>query len=112
MRRDRVGRHTRNMAWLPYRSKTEQLSVPERTTAMLTAQFNEDVLVVRPDGPITSEDVTALLTAATGYLATHRDIPGVMIQTRRFPGFTTPRALGDYVRFVLRHRTRVRRIAL
>ena len=79
---------------------------------MLTAQFNEDVLVVRPEGAITSADVTTLEAAANGYLATHPQIPGVMIETRTFPGFANVGAFSGYVRFVLGHRTRVRRIAL
>jgi hypothetical protein len=79
---------------------------------MLTAQLNEDVLVVRPEGAITSADVTTLEEAVTGYLATHWDIPGVMIQTRTFPGFANLGAFGGYLRFVLSHRTRVRRIAV
>jgi len=79
---------------------------------MLTAQSNEYVLVVRPEGKITSADVTTLEAAANGYLATHRQIPGVMIETRAFPGFANVGALSRYVRFVLSHRARVRRIAL
>jgi SpoIIAA-like len=79
---------------------------------MLTAEFNENVLVVRPEGAITSADVTALEAAANGYLATHPKIPGVMIETRSFPGFASLGAFSGYVRFVLSHRARVRRIAL
>jgi hypothetical protein len=79
---------------------------------MLTAQFDEDVLVVRPEGAITSADVTTLEAAANGYLATHPQIPGVMIETRAFPGFASMGAFRGYVRFVLGHRTRVRRLAL
>ena len=79
---------------------------------MLTAQFNDDVLVVRPEGAITSADVTTLESAANGYLAMHPQIPGVMIETRAFPGFANIGAFSGYVRFVLSHRARVRRIAL
>ena len=79
---------------------------------MLTAQFIDDVLVVRPEGAITSADVTTLEAAANGYLATHPQIPGVMIETRAFPGFANMGAFSGYVRFVLSHHARVRRIAL
>jgi hypothetical protein len=35
-----------------------------------------------------------------------------MVETRTFPGFASVGAFGGYVRFVLGHRTRVRRVAL
>jgi hypothetical protein len=78
---------------------------------MLTPQFDDDVLVVRPSGLIMSADVETLDRTANEYLATHPKIPGVMIQTRTFPGFASIGAFGGYVRFVLGHRTRVRRSA-
>ena len=55
---------------------------------MLTAQFNEDVLVVRPEGAITSADVTTLEAAANGYLATHPQIP--------VDGGVNPRKSGEH----------------
>ena len=79
---------------------------------MLTAQFNEDALLVHLSGAITSADVTTLERTANEYLASHPNIPGVMVETRTFPGFASAGAFGGYVRFVLSHRTRVRRVAL
>ena len=38
---------------------------------MLKVQFDGDVLGVRPDGPITWEDVATLTRAADEYLAGH-----------------------------------------
>jgi hypothetical protein len=72
---------------------------------MLNVQFNGDVLGVRPDGPITREDVAMLTRAADEYL-------GVMVETRTFPGFASIGAFADYARFIADHHARVRRIAL
>jgi hypothetical protein len=52
---------------------------------MLNAQFDGDVLVLRPDGPITREDVAALTRTADEYLAGHAKISGVMVRTQNFP---------------------------
>jgi hypothetical protein len=79
---------------------------------MLNAQFDGDVLVLRPDGPITREDVAALTRTADEYLASHAKISGVMVQTQRFPGFASVGAFADYARFIADHHARVRRVAL
>jgi hypothetical protein len=79
---------------------------------MLNVQFDGDVLGVRPDGPITREDVATLTRAADEYLAGHPKIAGVMVETRTFPGFASVGAFADYARFIADHHARVRRIAL
>jgi SpoIIAA-like len=79
---------------------------------MLSAQFEGDVLRVRPDGAITSEDVATLTRTADEHLATHPKIAGVMVQTRTFPGFASLTAFADYARFIADHHARVRRLAL
>jgi hypothetical protein len=56
---------------------------------MLKVQFDGDVLAVRPDGPITREDVGTLTRTADEYLADHPKIAGVMVETRAFPGYTS-----------------------
>lgn len=79
---------------------------------MLNVQFDGDVLGVRPDGPITREDVATLARAADEFLAGHPKISGVMIETPTFPGFASVSAFADHVRFVADHHARVRRVAL
>jgi hypothetical protein len=79
---------------------------------MLKMQFDGDVLGVRPDGPITREDVATLTRTADEYLAGHPKIAGVMVETRTFPGFASAGAFADYARFIADHHARVRRVAL
>ena len=70
------------------------------------------VLKVRPDGPITNEDVATLSRTADDYLATHPTIVGVIVHALSFPGFAGVSAFADYVRFIADHHTHVRRLAL
>jgi hypothetical protein len=79
---------------------------------MLNAQFDSDVLVLRPDGPITKDDVAALTRTADEYLANHAKISGVVVHAQRFPGFASVGAFADYARFIADHHARVRRVAL
>jgi hypothetical protein len=79
---------------------------------MLKVQFDGDVLVLRPEGPITSEDVATLTAAADDYLAAHPMISGVMVETRAFPGYADLRAFADHARFIADHHARVQRVAL
>ena len=79
---------------------------------MLNVQIDGDVLAVRPDGPITREDVATLTRAADEYLADHPKITGVMVETRTFPGFASVGAFADYARFIADHHAHVRRLAL
>lgn len=70
------------------------------------------VLVLRPEGPITVDDVAAIRAAADTYLAAHRRLGGLMIETRAFPGWADLMALAEHLRFVAEHVGRVRRVAL
>ena len=79
---------------------------------MLKLQFDGDVLVVQPEGPITREDVATLTRTADEHLAGHPKIAGVMVETRTFPGFASVGAFADYARFIANHHAHVRRLAL
>lgn len=79
---------------------------------MLTVQFDGDVLAVWPEGPITREDVVTLTRTADEYLAGHPKIAGVIVETRKFPGFASVGAFADYARFIADHHARVLRVAL
>jgi len=79
---------------------------------MLNAQFDGDVLVLRPAGAITRDDVATLTQTVDEYLAAHPKISGVMVQTQWFPGFASVGAFADYARFIADHHARVRRVAL
>ena len=79
---------------------------------MLKLQFDGDVLVVQPEGPITRENVATLTRMADEYLAGHPKIAGVMVETRTFPGFASVGAFADYASFIANHHAHVRRLAL
>jgi hypothetical protein len=79
---------------------------------MLNAQFDGDVLVLRPDGPIGRADIATLTKTVDDYLAGHPRVAGVMVETASFPGYAELAAFADHVRFVAEHRARVRRVAL
>jgi hypothetical protein len=83
-----------------------------RERAMLDVQFDGDVLRVRPEGPITREDVATLTQTVDEYLTDHSKIAGVMVETPTFPGFASVGAFADYARFIADHHARVRRLAL
>jgi hypothetical protein len=83
-----------------------------RNEAMLRVQFDDDVLRVQPQGPITREDVATLTRTANEYLVDNSKIAGVMVETRTFPGFASVGAFADYARFIANHHAHVRRLAL
>jgi hypothetical protein len=79
---------------------------------MLAAQFDGDVLVLQPDGPITRADVAKLTRVVDEYLAGHATIAGVMVETPAFPGYAELAAFADHAHFVAAHHARVQRIAI
>jgi len=79
---------------------------------MLAAQFDADVLVLRPDGPITRADIATLTRLVDEYLARHPKIAGVMVETPAFPGYADLAAFADHAHFVAGHHARVQRIAV
>ena len=79
---------------------------------MLSALFDGEVLVLRPDGPITRADIATLTRTVDDHLAAHPRLTGVMVETMSFPGYAELGAFADHVRFVADHRARVSRVAL
>ena len=84
----------------------------DREKAVLATQFDGDVLVLRPDGPITRADVATLARIVDEYLRKHPKIVGVMVETPAFPGYADLAAFVDHMHFVAGHHALVRRVAL
>lgn len=80
--------------------------------AVSTEFVEPGILLIRPDGALTIDDIAAIRTAADGWLATHGTLRGVMVETRVFPGWADLHALADHIRFIADHAERVRRVAL
>ncbi|MCH0569042.1 STAS/SEC14 domain-containing protein [Streptomyces sp. MUM 136J] len=70
------------------------------------------VLVVEVEQPLRVQDFEALGQTADAWLATHDDLPGVVIHAREFPGWENIGSLFRHVRFVRDHHREVRKVAL
>jgi hypothetical protein len=70
------------------------------------------IVVLKPHGPLSSEDFDGLTAAADSYLSDHAKIHGVLIQSKDFPGWESFGGFTAHMRFVHDHHKNVERIAV
>jgi len=70
------------------------------------------VVVVDVAEPLRTEDFTLLAEVVDGWLTDHTTLPGLVVHTRRVPGWATPGSLLRHVGFVRAHHHRIDRVAL
>jgi hypothetical protein len=62
--------------------------------------------------PLRAQDFDALSATADTWLETHRDLRGIVIHARKFPGWENIGSFFKHIRFVRDHHRRVKRIAV
>ena len=70
------------------------------------------VLVLKPDAPLNQEDFAGLSTTVDAYLAKHGKLHGVLVYSKKFPGWEDVSGFTAHMHFVREHRTKVERIAV
>ena len=72
----------------------------------------EGVLVLSPNAPLQQEDFATLGATVDAYLAKHEKLHGVLIHSKRFPGWEDISGFTAHLHFVREHRDKVECIAL
>ena len=72
----------------------------------------EGILIVRPEGPLSSDDFTHIATDVDAHLEAHGALNGLMIHARRFPGWEDLWAVMSHLKFVREHHRKIRRVAV
>ncbi|HEY2194281.1 MAG TPA: STAS/SEC14 domain-containing protein [Actinomycetospora sp.] len=73
---------------------------------------DDGVVVAELDGPLRREDVDLILAEVDDWLATHAELPGLVLHAPAFPGWENVSGLLHHLRFVAGHQDRIRRVAL
>jgi SpoIIAA-like len=81
---------------------------------MLTHELlaKDEILILRPQGPLKARDFTSLATIVDSWLAGGGKLRGVLISAKSFPGWEDLDGLIEHLRFVRNHHDRVERIAI
>jgi hypothetical protein len=72
----------------------------------------EGILIVRPEGPLSSDDFTHIAADVDAHLEAHGALNGLMIHARRFPGWEDLWAVMSHLKFVREHHRKIRRVAV
>ena len=72
---------------------------------------DQDIMVVRPEGPLQEADFEQLAQAIDPLIAAKGKLAGLMICVRSFPGWRSFRAFRAHLRFVADHHRHIERIA-
>jgi hypothetical protein len=73
---------------------------------------DEGVLVVSPEGSLTSEDFAALAREVDPYIERNGKLAGLLIEAASFPGWHDFGALIAHLRFVRDHHRKINRVAV
>jgi len=77
----------------------------------LELRSDSGVLIVKPLGPLSSEDFTAIALEADAYIASHGALNGLMLCFEKFPGWKNIQGLCSHFRFVRDHQRNIRKVA-
>jgi hypothetical protein len=72
----------------------------------------EGILIVRPEGLLSSDDFTHIAADVDAHLEAHGKLNGLMIHARRFPGWEDLWAVMSHLKFVREHHRLIRRVAV
>jgi len=72
----------------------------------------EGILVLKPQAPLTKEDFGGLSVAVDSYLSDHDRLHGVLIHSRKFPGWENFEGFTAHMHFVHEHHKQVERVAV
>lgn len=80
---------------------------------MLHYEFLQDdsILIVTPDGPLTSSDFDRLAMEVDPFIEEKNKINGLMIYVESFPGWNDFAALVSHLKFVKNHHQNIGRVA-
>ena len=80
---------------------------------MLEFELNKEsgVLVLKPHGPLSSDDFPPITDAVDAYLGKADKLNGVMIYAKEFPGWEDFGGLVSHLQFVRDHHANIRKLA-
>ena len=72
----------------------------------------EGVLVLKPHAPLSKDDFGGLGAAVDSYLADHAKLHGILILSKKFPGWENFAGFTAHMHFVNEHHKKVERVAI
>ena len=87
-------------------------ALPSGATSITATLVEPGVVVVEASEPLRTADFVLLTEIVDGWLADHPTLPGLVVHTRRIPGWATLGSMLRHVGFVLAHHRRFERVAL
>jgi SpoIIAA-like len=72
----------------------------------------EGILVLKPHAPLSDEDFAGLGAAVDSYLSDHAKLRGVLIHSKRFPGWENFGGFTAHMQFAREHGEKVERVAV
>lgn len=75
-------------------------------------RFDDELLLLNPDGPLEAADFVTLTALVDAYLAQHGTLRGVLIHAKSFPGWKDFGALVAHLKFVRDHHQQIEKVAV
>lgn len=72
----------------------------------------EGILMLKPDAPLSTADFSGLSDLVDSYLTDHAELRGVLIQSRKFPGWENFGGFTAHMHFVREHHKKIVRVAV
>ena len=75
-------------------------------------RFDEQILVLNPEGPLEVEDFVTLTGVVDAYLKRQGKLRGILIHAKEFPGWKDFGAFLAHLKFVRGHHLRIKKVAV
>ncbi len=81
---------------------------------MLTVTINEakSIAMLEPDGPLSKDDFYTAAATIDPFIETSGGLKGLLIYTRKFPGWDSFAALTSHLKFIKEHHRKITRLAI
>ena len=73
---------------------------------------DKGVLIVRPEGPLSKNDFSALAADADAYITAHGGLNGLIICAEAFPGWDGLDGFVSHFKFVRNYHSKIRKVAI
>ena len=77
----------------------------------ITLDEKRRLLILEPQAVLTKEDFIYLATVVDPYIEEGKTLKGLMIKTKKFPGWDSVSALKEHISFIKKHHEKIEKLA-
>jgi len=86
-------------------------TIQKKQQLSITLNKTKRLLILEPHAVLTKEDFSYLSTVVDSYFEEGKTLKGLMIKTKKFPGWDSVSALKEHISFIKKHHEKIEKLA-